>query len=251
MQISAETFFAEALKTIERLRSEQMDNIKEAAGIMAGSILDDGIIHIFGSGHSKAFGMELSHRAGGLAPMNAISLDDLALKADNPISYEELRKPETERQPENGLKVLAIHNIKPEDAFILVSNSGRNGAIIEIALEVKRRGMPVIAVTSLEHSSRTTSRHPSGKKLYEIADVVIDNCGPYGDALLPVEGMDMQVCSISSISNAFIAQSMAAEVIKHLLEQGVQPPVFISQNVDGADEFNERLRVKYEDRVYF
>lgn len=251
MSVNAQDFFKESKKLLERLEKEQIDNIKEAAKIMTESIKNNGVAHIFGSGHSKSFGMEMTGRAGGLAMINSMKLEDLIFLADNPITYEKLREPTFERKPENGLKVLKLHNIQKQDVMIVCSNSGRNGAVVEIALEAKRRDMPLIAVTSMEHSSKTESRHPSGKKLYEIADVVIDNCGPYGDALIEVPEMEAKICSVSSIAYGFIAQSLTAEIVGRLLEENIEPPVFISYNIDGADKHNKKLKDKYGDRVVF
>lgn len=249
MKLSGQLFFEETYKILNLLEEKQMDNIKRAASIMAHSIMEDGVIHIFGSGHSRAFAMELAYRAGGLIPMNAISPEDLALRGSDPITYEQLKDPKTERNPVTGRKVLQLHDIRSGDVMISCSNSGRNGAVVEVAQETKKRGLPLIAVTSLNHSQRSESRHPSGKKLYEIADVVIDNCGPYGDALLEVEGLEVRVCSISSIANAVIAQAMTAETIRIMLEKGYDSPVYLSMNVDGADEYNSSLRSHYEGRI--
>jgi len=250
-KISAELFFQKGKEIVSRLEEEQMDNIKKTAEVMAKSILNDGVIHIFGPGHSKSFAMELVHRAGGLAPCSGIALDDLVTKAKNPITYEELRQPETERNPVTAHELLKIHDIRPGDVLIICSNSGRNGSAVELALEMKDKGIPIIAVTSLEHSQKTESRHPSGKRVFEIADIVIDNCGPYGDASIALEAIDTKVCSVSSVSNMFIAQALTAETIKLILAAGETPPVFISLNVDGADEHNEKIKTRYEGRVHW
>ncbi|MTI47121.1 sugar isomerase domain-containing protein [Sporosalibacterium faouarense] len=247
MKINAEVFFKEAYKILDELKETQMEKIKEASYILTESISRDGVIHIFGSGHSKAFAMELVYRAGGLVPMHRVTLDDLALKGD--LSAEDLLDPQIERDPENAHKLWNLYEIHPQDAFIIVSNSGRNGTIVEFASMVKEKNMPLIVVTSIAHSKDTVSRHNSGKKLYELGDVVIDNCGPKGDALIPVEGLRMKACSISSITGAFIAQGLTAETINNFKEKGVTPPVFISANVDGGDQHNDALRAKYEGRI--
>ncbi len=250
-KISAELLFDKGKEIVNRLENEQLGNIKKAAETMAHSILDGGVVHIFGPGHSKSFAMELVHRAGGLAPCSGIALDDLVNKAENPITHEELRQPETERNPETAHELLKIHDILPGDVMIICSNSGRNGSAVELALEMKKRGIPLIAVTSLAHSRKTESRHPSGKRLFEIADIVIDNCGPYGDAAIELQAINTKVCSVSSISNMFIAQSLTAETIRLILAKGEIPPVFISLNVDGADEHNEKIKARYEGRVHW
>jgi len=247
MTINPEMFFEEAQKIIERVRTEQMENIKKAAKVLADSIANDGVVQIFGPGHSKCFAIELSHRAGGMVPFNAILLDHLALRGA--LSAEELSDPNTERKPENGRKLLDLHDIRPQDAFMICSNSGINGSVVEIAQEAKRRGLPLIAVTSVDHSSKSKSRHPSGKRLFEEADIVIDNCVPHGDAILKVPEIPVKVCGGSSVANVFIAQSLNAEALRLLVERGYEPPVYMSQNIEGADERNEALRAKYEGRV--
>src|SRR5690606_9781270 len=146
---------------------------------------------VFGTGHSRAFAMEMAGRAGGLVPVHAIEEDILFLNGIYPV--EERKNPYLERDPKIAHQILAQYDIRPEDIFIIVSNSGRNGSTVEMAAEVKRRGHKLIVVTSMAHTTSVTSRHPSGKLLYEFADVVIDNCGPLGDAMLEVEGNPVKV----------------------------------------------------------
>lgn len=245
--IDAKVFFSEAEKIIEKLKETQVGNIAKAANLLTERMMNNGVVHIFGTGHSKCFGMELCNRAGGLVPMNKITLDDLAL--NGVIESVDLKDPNLERNPEIAHKLWNLYNIEKEDAFIIVSNSGRNGSIIEFASLVKEKGMPLIVVTSLDHTQSVGSRHPSGKKLYEFGDVVIDNCGPKGDALISINGLDMRVCSISSITGGFIAQALTGEIIKGYLDKGVKPPILISFNVDGADKHNQNLFKMYEGRI--
>lgn len=245
--ISAEVFFDEARRAIDKVEQSQLHKIRAGAKIIADSLSKDGVVHIFGTGHSQAFAMEMAGRAGGLIPMHMLRLEDLVKKGGHPWSL--LDDPMLERDPQFGRSLLGLYNIQPNDAFVIVSNSGRNGSTVEMALEVKRRGMPLIIVTSLAHSQNVNSRHPSGKRLFEIGDVVIDNGGPYGDALLEVPGSPAKVCAISSVTGAMIAQALTAETIRLLAERGTVPPVYISYNVDGADEWNQKLVEKYGDRI--
>ncbi|MDF2626745.1 MAG: hypothetical protein K0R39_576 [Symbiobacteriaceae bacterium] len=247
MPISAPALFAEAQAAIAKLEATQMEQIRKAGELLANAIMQDGVIQVFGTGHSKAFAMEMASRAGGLVPANAIDMELLFLRQVLPMSL--WHSPELERDPETAKLVLAQYDIRPTDAFIIVSNSGRNGSTVEMAMRVKRHGHPLIVVTSLAHTTQVTSRHPSGKKLYEIADIVIDNCGPYGDAALAVEGQDYQVCAVSSITGALIAQGLTAEIIGCLQRAGAEIPVLISANVDGGDAHNEALRKKYAGRI--
>lgn len=245
--IDSKVFFTETEKILENLKDKQMDNIDKAAKLLTERMLNNGVVHIFGTGHSKCFAMELSNRAGGLVPMHRITLDDLAL--NGVIKGVDLKDPTLERRPEIAHKLWDMYQIEKEDAFIIVSNSGRNGSIVEFASMVKEKGMPLVVVTSMKHTKSVDSRHPSGKNLYEFGDVVIDNCGPKGDSLIPIDGIDMKACSISSITGGFIAQAITAEIIKGYLEKGLTPPILISFNVDGSDEHNENLFKKYEGRI--
>lgn len=246
MEVSGQSFFAEARKAIDYVEETQMQGIQAAARLLGDCLAADGVVHIFGTGHSQAFSMEMAGRAGGLVPMDMIALVDLVKKGV--ATWDDLGDPKIERDPEWGRKVLTTHNVRPGDAFIIVSNSGRNGSTVEMALEVKRRGLPLVVVTSLKHSTQVSSRHPSGKKLYEIADVTIDNGGPFGDALLDLQE-GLKVCAISSVTGATIAQALTAEIARLLMERGLTPPVLISANVDGSDVWNEGLRAKYADRI--
>lgn len=246
MSVSAETFFDEALAVVDAVRRTQLETIRKAAAILAGCLLLGGVVHVFGSGHSRAFAMEMAGRAGGLAPVHAMGLEDLVFRGLR--RREELDSPELERDPAAARELLGLYEIRPEDAFVVVSNSGRNGAPVELALWAKAHGHPVIAVTSMQHTTRVTSRHPSGKRLYEVADVVIDNGAPFGDALLDA-GDGIRACSVSSVTGALIAEGLTAEIVRHYREAGRTPPVFVSANVDGADEHNERLRAEYAGRI--
>ncbi len=247
MTITAERFFQAADEAIARLKATQLPQIKRAGELLAEAVMKGGVIQVFGTGHSRAFGMEMAGRAGGLVPANAILEDVLFFNGIYPV--EERKNPYLEREPQIAHQILAQYDIRPEDIFIIVSNSGRNGSTVEMAAEVKRRGHKLIVVTSMAHTTSVTSRHPSGKLLYEFADVVIDNCGPLGDAVLEVEGQPVKVCAVSSITGALIAQGLTAEVVGRLVAAGQTPPVFISANVDGADEHNEALKARYEGRI--
>ncbi|HEY7414486.1 MAG TPA: sugar isomerase domain-containing protein, partial [Ktedonobacteraceae bacterium] len=145
--------------------------------------------------------------------------------------------------------LLPCYHIDPRDVFIICSNSGVNIAIVEVAQRVKEQGHSLVAVTALDHSQRMESRHPSGKKLYELADIVIDNCGPFGDAMLEMPGDLGKACSISSVSGALIAQMLTAETIGNLLARGITPPVFLSANIPGGIERGKKLREHYGDRI--
>ncbi len=244
--IGLELFWQEAITILERIHSTQTEAIHRAALLFAGCIENNGVIQAYGTGHSRSVVMELSGRAGGLVPINRIDLEDLALYAHWPLA--KVRNPDIERDEEAGKAIMSCYAIESQDVFMIASHSGVNNAIIEVAQQVKEQGHSLVAITSLSHTLQAQSRHPSGKKLYELADVVIDNCGPYGDALLNLPSGG-KACSVSSLGAILIAQMLTAETIHELLARGIEPPVFVSYNVPGGIEQGEKLLKHYAGRV--
>jgi uncharacterized phosphosugar-binding protein len=239
--VSAGEFFAVARDAVARVERTQLGAIRRAAAVLAGRMRSGGVVQVFGT-----FAMEMAGRAGGLVPVHAMYLSDLALSGRYPV--EEMREPAFERRPEIARELFGLYDIRPEDAFVVVSNSGRNGSTVGMALIAAERKLPVVVVTSMAHTSAVTSRHPSGKRLFELADVVIDNCAPFGDAVLDM-GQGSKVCAVSSITGAVIAQALTAEIVACYQRHGEQPPVLVSANVDGADEHNARVRAQYGSRI--
>ena len=216
-----------------------------AISLLTDSIAADGVIHAFGTGHSEAFAMEIAGRAGGLIPTNKVALRDVVIRGDREVSAL-TGFPPLERDPDVAEELFATILREPQDAFIIASNSGVNGSIVGTALLAKAAGHPVIAMTSLEHTARVTPTHPSGKRLSEIADVVIDNLAPYGDAVL---GGSTPVGAVSSITSAYIAQLLTVGITTRLQQDGTEPPVFLSANIPGGDEHNRRFETHYGDRI--
>ena len=137
----------------------------------------------FGTGHSQAFAMEIAGRAGGLIPTNRIALRDVVLlRRHGRVGA--LRRGVWSATPIVVDELLDALACIPADVFIIASNSGVNGSIVGMALRPRSAATRVIAVTSLEHTNAVTPKHPSGKRLSEVADVVIDNLAPYGDTTI-------------------------------------------------------------------
>jgi len=220
--------------------------LDEAIALMAGAIALGGVVQAFGTGHSEAFAMEIAGRAGGLIPTNRIALRDIVLHGSRDASV--LGGSSLERDPDVVDELFAISPINPADVFIIASNSGVNGSIVGVALKAKELGHSVIAVTSFEHTNAVQPKHPSGKRLSEIADVVIDNRAPYGDATLELPG-GIAIGAISSITAAFIAQLLTIGVAQRIASDGTTPPVYISANIPGGDEHNRALEDLYRDRI--
>ncbi|TNC33117.1 sugar isomerase domain-containing protein [Mumia zhuanghuii] len=247
MSDTSHQFLNETTSRLEKLAAVAADGgLDPALDLITGALQSGGIIQAFGTGHSQAFAMEIAGRAGGLIPTHNIALRDVALFGSQDVSI--LSDPKLERDPSTVEELWAITAPSREDIFIIASNSGVNGSIVGMALEAKKHGHPVIAVTSLEHTSRVTPKHPSGKRLSEIADVVIDNLAPYGDTTLSV-GDDIGVGAVSSLTAAFIAQLLTIGVAERLAAEGSVPPIYLSANIPGGDDHNHQLEDKYGDRI--
>ncbi|WP_216853268.1 sugar isomerase domain-containing protein [Phytoactinopolyspora halotolerans] len=244
--ISAEAYLERVREAIEEVASSQAEGVARAADLMAEGIRRGGVIQAFGTGHSQAIAMEIAGRAGGLIPSNRIALRDLVVEDGEPPSV--LNDPRLERDPQLAQRLYNATPVDPADVFVIASNSGINGSIVGLAAIAKERGHPLIAITSLQHSQQVESRHPSGGKLSDFADVVLDNGGPFGDAVLPLPGGGA-VCAVSTITSALLAQFLTAEVVRRLLDAGEQPPVYLSANVPEGDAHNDALLKRYEGRI--
>lgn len=224
---------------LEKAAEENKDKIKELSEKFAENMMNDKIIHTFGTGHSHMIGIELFARAGGLGNVNAL------LDPDTLTSFGAQRSGAIEKLPGLSDIIYDNYNIQPGDIMIISSNSGRNAMPIEMAMRCQKEGVYVVAVTNLGQSMATTSRHPSGKKLYEFADMVLDTCVPSGDALMEIGGI--KTGPGSSIVSMFLLDTVVCEAIKICTDKGFRPYVFQSQNVDGFD--NDAIYKKYEGRV--
>lgn len=245
MDVDQNSCAAAIRAVIDRLVDTQRDAIADAAALVADAIEAGGVVQAFGTGHSQALAMEIAGRAGGLVPTNMLAIRDVVMYGgDRPDEVDRL----VERDPAVAQRIYDLATIRPEDVFVIASNSGGNGAIVEMAELVKRRGHGLVAITSLAHSTAITSRHPSGRRLFEIADVVIDNCSPFGDSVLELPGGG-GVCAASSITSALAVQMMVADIVARQLATGVMPPVYISANVPGGDEHNDELEARYAGRI--
>lgn len=241
--IDAKVFETNVLKLLDTLYETQKDNMEDMAVAMAECIEKNGVIHVFGSGHSVGMGIDIKNRLGSLVPIHIMETNDFVLRGG--VSVEEFRDKTNifERRPDVAERLYDLYNIQPQDVFIVISNSGINGVVIDIASLAKKNGHKVIIVTSMKHTLAENSRHPSGKKLYEFGDIVIDNCGPHGDALLETGGI-AKLTAVSSICNDMIAQAVATRVVEILDEKGTELPILTNDK-----EQNQKLLEKYKDRA--
>jgi len=240
--MTAQAYLSMISELVAKVGTSQADGVKSAASLVTGALDRGGVVQAFGSGHSEALAMEIAGRAGGLVPTNRIALRDIVLYGGQP--REVLEDPGLERDPAVARRLYELAPVDPRDVFVIASNSGVNGVVVELALHAKERGHGLIAVTSLEHSGRVSPRHPSGKRLSDIADVVLDNGAPYGDVALPG-----QIGAVSSVTAALLAQMVVAEVVARLVEAGQTPPIYLSANIPGGHEHNQLLEARYAGRI--
>ncbi len=228
---------------LEHDAETQQEGIDRAAEILARTIQQDGIIYTFGTGHSHLVAEEVCYRTGSLLPVDSINERSLS-------GHEKVMQSERMERVEGMAKpILDYYNPTPKDCLVIISNSGRNAAPIEMAMGARQRGVPVVAITSLAHSQGTTSRHSSGKKLYQLVDVVLDNGCPRGDCLLHLEGLDQPVGPASNPSAVFLLTSIFVRATQLLIERGIDPPVPMSGWLEGSDEFNEKMMARYRGRI--
>lgn len=234
MHTTAKRFQQEIISRLSTVCDGQEEALTEAATIMADTIERGGIIRAFGSGHSYANALEISGRAGGYIQTRIINEPARGI-------YEMIDG--------TGDQFWLKLDVRPEDCLVLISNSGRNPLSIEIAMHAREAGVKIIVVTALEVSKAGTSRDGSGKMLYEFADVVLDNRSAFGDTCIEVEGLDTKVGGTSLYTGCMLLDFAVLESMDILLERGVKPPVFMSANVDGGPEFNQRLLNQFKHRL--
>ena len=222
-------YVGKLIELLGDLLARQREQIEAAADMLARSMLAGGIIHVFGTGHSGISAQEAVMRAGGLLPVNAIR-DERVL-----LSGGALNSTAAEKQEGLAADILANHDIRPVDAGVVVSNSGRNAAPVEMAFEMKKRGIPVVAITSAEHSAFVAPSHASGKKLTDLADIVLDNGAPYGDALVKFEETGNRMGAASTVTGAAIINPVFILAAEKMLAEGDEPIILPSGNVESAD----------------
>ena len=237
-----EKYYTVACEQLEKVFTAQRAAIEQASAWLGEALANDRWLYAFGTGHSHILAEEIFYRAGGLAHAVPI-LDDLLMLHKQAIEATYL-----ERKQGYADELLKHYPVALGDVLIVASNSGRNAVPIELALTGRGRGLKVIVITNLAHTRAWPSRHPSGKKLADAGDLVIDNCGVQGDACVELPGMLSAVGPTSSITGAFIVNAIIVQGIEYALARGVAPEIYISSNTNG-DEHNEKLLQKYKSRI--
>lgn len=245
-EMLGERYLKEVINIINKVIETQLDKIKTAAEMIVNASINKHNIYIFGCNHAGILAEELFYRTGGLAIINPIRAPGLMLDT-KPITL----TTEIERLSQYGRIIVDSLNIGKGDILIIHSVSGRNNVPIDMALRARELGSKVIAVTNVNYSSKVNSRHDSGKRLFEVADVILDNCGVYGDAILEVEGLQCKIGPTSTVVGAALLNAVVVECVEIFLQKGVKPPIFMSSNVEGGDQYNALVLEEYKDNIHY
>ena len=227
---------------VEKIRSTQTEKITEAAKLVKETIAKDGLIYVVGCGHSHMLAEETFYRAGGLACVAPVFYEPLMLHEGAAESSR------LEKQDGLAAKVLENCPIGDKDLLICSSTSGVNAVPVEFAKAVHERGIPVIAITSSSYFDQKP-KSKLGEHLYKQADVWVDNMAPHGDACLNIEGVSVPMTPVSSITGAFIINSILAEGTQLAAAEGIEPPIYLSGNIPGGAEYNKALIERYSPRI--
>lgn len=227
---------------LSRIMDTQLPLIQKLGKIIAEKTLNGSILFGFGTGHSHVIAEELYIRAGGLFTAKGI------LEPEFMLHGTKWKSTALERIEGISKSILTLNGVRSKDVIIIISNSGRNPVPIEMAIEAKKAGLLVICITNTAHSEAIDSRHQSGKKLFEVSDHVIDNCGLPGDAAMSLKGEPYTFGATSTITGAYIIQLLVTEIIVNIKDMGGVPPVLLSSNLDNSDAYNEALLKAYFDK---
>src|SRR6266498_846358 len=247
MSNAALDYISKAQAILDRIRETQMDIIESAAEICTQAIVGDGLVHLFGTGHSRIFVEEMFPRHGSFPGFHPIV--ELSLTFHNLVVGSNGQRQAMFLEHVEGFGQVILRNFvfSAPDCFLLFSNSGINEVVIDVALEAKRLDMPVIAVVSVEHCTASPAVHSSGKKLTDIADIVIDNCTPAGDALVRIPNLEDPVGPGSTIGAAAVTNALKCRIAEKLTERGKPPIVLTSSYFIGSEASKQRFDDCYDD----
>ena len=229
--------YREAIDELFRkVRDTQTDNILRAGEMVADSVANGGCIFLSSICHHME--MDSIYRGGGPIFYKHFSYD---LKIENAARPREGTGFGADTQGAAARYALTQSNFRPGDVLVLSSVSGRTKHVVDLAYEAVQLGVQVIAFTSMEYAVQVEPVHPSGKKLYEIATLTIDNCAPAAEAMLEVDGIEARFGAASGIASDYIMWSITSVAVEKLLERGITPGILKSANFPGGNEYNKTV----------
>lgn len=240
--MSAIDRYLENVSALISCLKQERSVMEEVAQLIANSIAQSGLVHVFGTGHSHMLAEEMFYRAGGLGAVNPILEENLMLHISASNSTE------LERRADLADEILSKQFISADDVFILISNSGGNALIERMAHKVREMNIPIVAITSLKHATSPEAR-TDGTKLHELADYVLDNLGAVGDASVIFAEHQIATGPTSTVIGTAMLNAIASRAVEILIEQGIEPEVFSSSNTKVGDEKNHELVKKLQSRI--
>jgi len=243
---AAVSYFEKATELLRQVREHELAAIQQAAEVCASSIAEGGLVFLFGAGHSRMLCEEMTPRQGCFSGFVAVVELALSNHADI-LGANGLRAPlHLEKYEGYAEEILKSFHFGPHDAFIVISTSGIRPVIVEMAAGARRRGMPVIGIVSRLHCERSQPAHSSGKKLVDVADIVIDNHCPPGDCVHEVAGLEWRTGPVSTVTGSMIINMLRCEVADRLVARGVKPELLPSHQFVGNASAAEQLERFYE-----
>lgn len=237
-------YFKGMKQVLEKVESTQRDAILAASTEIAERLARGGAWHIMDTGHMLMF--EGVGRTGGMMAVKPIRI---TCEIQNPVRH----RPAPARGvvgydtiPGFADYVLGRANILPDDVIMIGSVSGYQYFPVDLAIKANEMGCATVAITAVEYSSKLTSRHPSGKRLFEACTYCLDNCTNYGDTLVDVPEMGQRICPASGISASYLMWAVQSTVVEKLLEKGLKPSVYISNHMPNAAQINGEALENYE-----
>lgn len=239
--MSGMKFLSALNEVINRVEETQMENIGQAAEWVADAAAEERFGVLFGSGHSYMPTADTFPRIGSFPawlPIHELSTSYIASISGNQGLRQSIF---IEKVEGFGDVIMENYLLDPRDVMITISNSGVNPVGIDVALNARDQGLKTVAITSLDHSKSSESRHSTGKRLFEVCDLTIDTCVPEGDALIDVDGFKAKIGGVSTILAMIIMQTLAAEVAGELSDRGISLPVYPSHNAKMTPEEHEEV----------
>jgi len=240
-----EVYFSEMSKVVDQVVERNKESIDKAAKICADTSKKGGLIYAYGCGHSHLVADDGFWRAA--MPANYVAL----LEASASGNQETTKSYLIENTYDVGKAIVDYHRITPNDCLIVISNSGNNIAPVDAALRAKEKGIPVIAICSVDYANQLTTKHKCGKKLKDIADVVLDNCCMYGDAVVPIEGFLMKVGACSTIPQIYLQTAMLCQMAEILVQEGFTPDFYYNGHLCNEDPNLARHNDEMVDKYFY
>lgn len=241
-------YYSNLKAVLNEVEATQTERIKDASKMIVNSLKDGGAVHLLDTGHMLSH--EVIGRAGGLMLITPIYMN---INVDNPAR---IRKDRDKKQvfwdEIEGLPgyVLGKSKVFEGDVLIIASVSGKNVLPVEAALQARSMGVKTIGISSIEYSKNLKSAHSSGKRLFEVTDIALDNCCPYGDAVVDDEKLPVKICPGSGIAGAYLMWALTAQLSEDLIDSEIKPSTYMSNHLEGADEANRKALRMFQETGY-